>query len=313
MKILYLCNKHTFETKMCRVRFHGMSAIGKITDLVYSGIGWDNYDINKTVQDNIDILYGREMPDIVVAFKPLELNNFRAIKPPKCLRYNEMWDGGGTRKEINNSGADLLVCHHLNDMSKYQDLKGVKLVNISHCAEASIYKDYGLAKTNDILLTGAISRHYPFRARLRSIISNYLSNRVKCKILNHPGGDLNKAKSSVLEAYAKEINRSKITVTCSSRYKYRLGKYVEIPMCGSLLAGDLPDEDHDFFKQFMLVLDPSWSDQDIAHQLIKYINKDDYRNEKIQKGLELNKEYTQEKYAERFVKAVEDFLRGRNG
>ena len=50
------------------------------------------------------------------------------------------------------------------------------------------------------------------------------------------------------------------------------------------------------------------SDGEIVHNLIEYVNNNDIRNEKIRKGLELNKEYTQEKYAERFIKEVQQFL-----
>jgi len=308
MKILYLCSKKTYDTKMSRVRFHGIDAINKITDLVYSGKGWPNYDNSKTTQENIDKIYNGEQPDLVLAYKPLECQRFRDIKAPKCLRYNEMWNKQATEQEIIHSSANLVVCHHLNDMPNYAHLSNVKFVNISHCAEQTIYKDYGEKKTTDILFVGASGKHYAFRGRLLRIMGTQLTHMVKCKIIAHPGGVLGNVHGVMLKDYAREINRSKITLTGSSNYKYRLGKYTEIPMSGSLLAADLPNEDHDFFRQFMLVLDPSMSDGDIVHQLVKYIKNDEIRNKKIQKGLELNKEYTQEKYAERFVKEAQKFL-----
>ena len=55
--------------------------------------------------------------------------------------------------------------------------------------------------------------------------------------------------------FAKTINSAKITITCSMIYRNRLAKYVEIPMSASALAADLPDQDHDEFKNFMIVLD----------------------------------------------------------
>lgn len=293
---------------MSRVRFHSIEAVGKITELIYSGNGWPNYDKSKTVQENIDKIYERQQPDLVIAYKPLELNGFRAIKTLKCLRYNEMWNRVWTEREIIESGANLVVCHHKNDMPNYAHLKDVKFVNISHCAEQTIYKDYGEKKTTDILFVGAIGKHYTFRGRLLGILGKQLRQMVKCKAIGHPGADLRHIRGVVLESYAREINRSKITLTGSSNYKYRLGKYTEIPMCASLLAADLPGEDHDFFRQFMLVLNPSMSDGEIVHNLIEYVNNNDIRNEKIRKGLELNKEYTQEKYAERFIKEVQQFL-----
>ena len=311
MKILYLCDKVQYDTKMSRVRFQSMQAISNISELVWSGVGWDNYNNDRTVQENINNLYGNESPDIIVAYKPLNLIDFYKAKPLKCIRYNEMWDIKSTTNEIIKSGAELIICHHLNDMYNYKHIPSVKFVNISHCAEQTIYRDYGLPKTTDILLTGAISSHYPFRARLRNIMVKYLFNKVKCKVLSHPGGDLTKVHGVILEDYAKELNRAKITLTCSSKYKYRLGKYVEIPMSGSLLAADLPCEDNDFFRQFMLVLDPSWSDDKIAENILKYVYDDNGRELLIQKGLELNKNYTQEKYAERFTNVVENFLKGK--
>lgn len=310
MKILYLCDRNQFETKMSRVRFHSMQAIGKVSELIWSGRGWENYDDAKAVQENIDIIYGGSQPDIVVAYMPLNLIEFDKIKPVKCIRYNEMWDRQKTTDEIIRSGAQLVICHHLNDIKNYRHLSSVKFVNISHCAEKSIYKDYELPKTTDVLLTGAISRHYPFRYRLRNIVLQHLSSKVKCKVLGHPGGDLTNAHGVILDGYAREINQSKITLTCSSAYKYRLGKYTEIPMSGSLLAADLPNEDHDFFNKFMLVLDPKDSDENIAKNIEEYVNDDGKRDALIKKGMELNKNYTQEKYAERFIKCCEDFLNG---
>lgn len=300
---------------MSRVRFHSMAAISKISDLTYSGLGWDNYDSNKTVQENIDKIYNSNLPDIVVAYKPLELKGFCDIKPIKCTRYNEMWDIRRTEKEIDRSKFDLVICHHLNDMPHYvKRFPNVKFVNISHCAEKTIYKDYVEEKIYDVLLVGAVYHPYPFRVRLHGIIQNNLSKLVKCKILNHPGDHgipYNQIKGAILESYAREINKSKITLTCSSKYKYRLGKYTEIPMCASLLGADLPDEDHEFFSKFMLVLDPKMTNEEIIGKLIEHVKDDDKRNEMIKKGMELNKEYTQEKYAERFIKNVEEFLRAK--
>ena len=314
MKILYLCSKHTHDTKMSRIRFQSMTAVGKLCDLKWSGIGWDGYDNDKTVQENIDYLYGDSPPDIVVAYKPLDLKAFNEIKPVKCMRYNEMWNKEWTLEEILGSGTQVVICHHENDMKEYvklNEVDHVKFYHVPHCAEASIYKDYGEEKVNDVLFTGVVSTHYPFRKKLRSVVRRRLNKIVKCRILNHPGRGgvpYNEIRGHTLEKYAREINRSKISLTCSSKYKYRLGKYIEIPMCHSLLAGDLPDEDQDFFKKFMLVLEPSWSSNQIVDKIVHYVKNDKERNIMIQKGVELNRENTQEKYAKNFLIAIEAAL-----
>jgi hypothetical protein len=312
MKILYLCSKQYHEEKMDRNRFHSIAAIGNLSDLSYSGNGFDNYDDSKTVQENIEIIYGDSLPDLVVTYKPLEHRDFNKITVPSCLRYNEMWDRGWTNKEIQESGVKFIVAHHLNDIKNYKHLDDVHFANVSHCAEKTVYKDYGEEKTIDVMVSGAISRHYPFRGRLRNITKKLLSSKgLNCMIVKHPGSNLKKVRGPILEDYARLINRSKISLTCSSRYKYRLSKYSEIPMCGSLMAGDLPDEDQDFFSEFMLVLNPRESNEQIVDKIVDYVRDDDKRNELIRKGLEASKEYTQEKYAERFIDAANEYLEGK--
>ena len=191
MKILYLCRKGYYNTKMSRVRFDGMEAISKVADVIWSGNGWDNYDKTKNVNENIDILYGDQKPDIVVAYKPQDFIDFPAVTIPKCIRYNEMWPVKEWTQEINNFGFNLVIAHHLNDIPKYNHIKDVKFVHIPHSASQTIFKDYEENKVYDVLFTGAMSpKHYPFRGRLLNILRNRLANVVGCKVLGHPGGNL---------------------------------------------------------------------------------------------------------------------------
>ncbi len=100
---------------MSRVRFHGMQAIGKLCDLTWSGIGWENYNNDLTVQENINNIYsGQEKPDIVIAFKPLEMKNFSEVECLRGIRYNEMYDVSWTLKEIGESKSNIIICHHHN-------------------------------------------------------------------------------------------------------------------------------------------------------------------------------------------------------
>jgi len=118
--ILYLCNRATFETKMSRVRFHGIKALEKEANLKWSGIGWSNYDNAKTVQENIEIIYPHKLPDIVIAYKPLEMKEFSKIIPLKCMRYNEMYDINLTFNEIMQCKPNIVICHHHNDYLEYK-------------------------------------------------------------------------------------------------------------------------------------------------------------------------------------------------
>ena len=147
-------------------------------------------------------------------------------------------------KEIKESGSQLVICHHLNDCEKYQQMNipNVKFVYIGHSAEETIFKDYKLDYEYDILFGGDMGPAYPLRYRYKNII-NILKNRgYKCFHMKHPGyNHTDSFTNKYLIEYAKNINKSKIALACTSKWKYRLGKYIEIPMCGkAALCGDLP-------------------------------------------------------------------------
>ena len=73
MKIIYLCNKKHVQTKMSRVRFHAMKELGKLVYVKWWGIGYDGYDNEKTVQENLDTL--EFTYDIAISYKPLEMKS----------------------------------------------------------------------------------------------------------------------------------------------------------------------------------------------------------------------------------------------
>ena len=322
MKILYLCDKDQYIKKMSRVRFHGMEAIEKITDFKWSGPNWENYNNDKPVQDNIDNTYGSEQPDLVVAYKPLDMKEFSKTRVPRCIRYNEMYDIDSTIKEIMQSRSNLVICHHENDCKQYKKLFNnfnlfpLKFYHVAHCAEKTVYKPYEVENKLDLLLIGAINiftkfgQHYPLRDRMVKIIKKIEnSTNYNCKIHAHPGynhGDASTNKYAI--GFAKIICSAKICITCSGVPRSRFGKYVEVPMCGIAIAADLPDEDRESFSKFLIEIDMDMADEEIIKKLCYYLKNEEERKALIQEGLKFSEQYTQEKYAERFVKAVKEFL-----
>lgn len=309
MKILFLSNKKYYLNKMDRVRFHNIKAIGKLIDVTWWGIGWEGYNNDLTLEENINKLEPNF--DLIIAYKPLEMKDFKSVNIPKCLIYNEMWKRW-TDDEIIQSGADLVICHHKNEMKYHQDQCGnkVKFMHIPHSAEKTIFKDYKLPKTIDLLLVGDTNKLYVLRKRFKKLLNKRaLKSKYKCVINLHPGYQFNDASSERhLIEYAQAINSAKITLADSTIHKVRLAKYVEIPMCASALAADLPDQDQEEFKQFIIEIDNKMKDKEIINKLIYYLEHDDERQKLIDKGLEWANNYTQEKYAERFLNVIKAFL-----
>ena len=309
MKLIYFVNRTTYLTKMSRVRFHGIRALETVATVKYWGVGWPDYNINNTVQDNLKTL--PDTYDMAIFYKPLELIGVKEVTIPKCIRYNEMYDKDWTVQEIQESGCQLVICHHKNDWEDYQalNLPNVTFVYIGHCAEQTIFKNYQLPIKYDILLAGNLSPHYPLRNKFRMILP-YLCKKYKCRIHPHPGYDLYDAHTDrYLKEMAIAINQARITLTDTGIPRSRYGKYIEIPMCGSsAICGDLPKDDADDYS-YVIEVTNDMSLQEIVNIISDYLDNEDKRIEKVRKGIEFAKNYTQEQYAERLLQTIQEFLK----
>ena len=283
-----------------------MEELSKLVYVKWWGIGYDGYDNNRTVQENIDTLEYKF--DIVISYKPLEMKNFKDINIPKCIRYNEMFDIEITRNEIINSGANLVIAHHKNEMEFYKNMENVTFKHIAHCANHNIFKNNNLDKDIDLLLIGSIWDRYPLRIRMAKLFNN-LKEEFKTKIYQHPGYEFeNAGNNDHLRDFVNEINRAKIAVTCTGKYRCRYGKLVEVPMCGTALACDIPEEEQKSFRDILINIDYSMTDDEIINKLRFYLENENERIKKEQKGQHWAKQYTQEAYAKRLLKTIYTFL-----
>jgi len=304
MKILYLCNKDYYMYKTSRVRFHSVKAVSELpqVQLKFTGVNWEGFNL----QNEIEIF----KPDLIWTYMPLQIKGIDNIKIPKCITYNEMWNGNLTKNELIKSKMNIVICHHRNEYEYYKKTslsKMMKFFNLPHSAEKTFFKDYKFKKEYDLLLIGALSKYYPLRERLVSIITKMKNNFV-CKVYPHPSGKTPDAYTNkYIIDFAMEINAAKICLTCSSKYKLRLGKYVEVPMCHSALAADMPNDD-ETMKDFLIEISNDMSDKEIIDILTYYLENDKALKEKTDKGILYISKYTQQDYAERFYNIVEQCI-----
>ena len=322
-KVVFLINKQYFDTKMSRVRFHSIRAIFNHKDIkgIYTGPEWENWDSTLSVQCNLDKILDNTSCDLVIGYKPLEISGFAEITYNKCIRYNEMYDKNWTLKEITESKPNLIICHHYNDYKEYINILKNKKLNhikrltwIPHSAEASIFKpNPKIDKKYDVALVGAtnvvtmLGEHYPLRARMSKLL-NYMPSQYKCTVIPHIGGDHSDAHTDKYAIdFANKINSAKIIITDSGIPKSRFGKYIEVPMCGVALAGDVYDDhekDVQLLKSFLIDINMQMSDEEIINKLVYYLENDEERNILIDNGMKYALDFSQEKYADRFVKRI---------
>ena len=321
-KLLFFINIDYFIRKMSRVRFHSILKLIEYNNIVlyFTGPGWYNYNDNISMENNINNM--NIDFDFVILYKPLdECNNinkktFKKIKFLKCIRYNEMWDETWTKKEINKCNSDLVICHHYNDYLKYKniyknDIKRRFIYNPHH-ANPNIFYDFGREREYDILLAGKSTiKHYPLRYRLFNLISKNKNTRLKkYKIYehDHPGynNDLS-YKDTALIDYAKNINKCYLCIGGTSKYNYRLGKYVEISMCGSLILGDLPFEDKKRLKKFVIIVNNNMTDDKLLDIICKTLDNRKEMHRKMLLAKQWAQNFTTEKYCKILCDSMKEY------
>ena len=158
------------------------------------------------------------------------------------------------------------------------------------------------------MLGGCLSpEYYPLRVRFANILKR-ISGKYRTHIHQHPGYDLQDAHTNkYLINFAKVINQSKIVLSCASKFNYRLGKYVEVPACASVLAADVPYDEHDEYVH-MIQISKSMTDDEIINILEEYLQNDEKYNNLVQKGKEFSSQYTQLHYAEKIYSFIQKHL-----
>lgn len=305
-RVLYLCNKKYYDTKMSRGRFHYIEALQRHMSVDIWGVGWDKYDNTGQVVNN---LRRRGKPySHIICYQPREYNGLSRVKDQmKILVFNEMYKKDSVVFDFKTTKPDVVVCHHLNEMNNYVgSYPKIQFVNIPHCSDIRFFRDYGLPKIYDIAVIGRQSlKHYPLRHRMKRLLQRYKGipgsrlSKYNIYIHPHPGYNLkNASNNQQVIQYAKMLNQSKICIFCSGVPKTRFAKYVEVPLCGSVVCADKPDDT----VGPLIEINMSMSDTEIIDTLVSYL-KNPEKLEKIRKeGLEYAEKYTTEYYTREFLK-----------
>lgn len=314
MRILFLVPKHVADTKMSRVRFEEVAALGAANprlDVHTSGPGWpdwvEGWAPMDYVTDQLDQWrHNKEMsPQAILSY---EVEGLGKSPIPVIQIFHETYNYPKTMRSIRATGTRLVIFTYTNDLTLYGpelEDQGRLLWSIPHGATQTIYKDYGLPKDIDVLIAGNLAEQfYPFRHRLARLAKREIAKRgYRVVHLPHPGFTLPiRPGTAIGEEYARWLNRSKLVVTCCSRQKYAFAKLVEIPLCKALPLSDLPHERQGFFKQTLLHVEPWMTDREILFKVEDVLDDEgqyqqlmQHAHDKVAARLEMRH------WAERFV------------
>lgn len=280
MNILHLVPRDTFERKMSRERFSWMDAVAdqvRPHGVHTTGPGWKDWHDELSARDNVRVYLSERtgeqaresLPHLIMAY---EVEGLAGSPIPVCVILQEAYNRPKTLKLLADTDPALVIFTYQNEMAQYHaelEAAGRQVTVIPHSADDTVFKDYGLPKTIDILIAGNMNAEiYPFRARLARLAWRELRKRgYSVQWLPHPGYTLPPKAGLVGEQYARLLNASRLVITCTSRYKYALAKLAEIPLCRALPVSDLPAERQVFFSKTMLNVEPWMLDREILTRI----------------------------------------------
>jgi hypothetical protein len=113
-----------------------------------------------------------------------------------------------------------------------------RVVWLPHSASPDFLVPYNEHPENALLLSGAVNDYYPLRLRVKELSD---SRSYPIVIHCHPGHRCDfdyETDGRIGRGYAHKINSYRAAFTDSSKYKYSVAKYFEIPATGALLLAD---------------------------------------------------------------------------
>jgi hypothetical protein len=223
-----------------------------ISDLM-STYGWRHIEINKlwngtgAIHDQLVAEFG-ELPETIIFCEAYEFLHARAkdIYRLPCRKFLfaddlHWWDDDSRmRKAVSFALCDGVLSTYGYAWARfYPEFCGTKkVVWIPHSASPDFMLSFNPASENSILLSGAISRYYPLRQKMKAL---HDEGAYSIAFLDHPGyftGFDYDNSQNVGHGYARTINKYRTAFTDSLIFQYVVAKYFEIPATGALLLAD---------------------------------------------------------------------------
>ena len=339
VKILFLTTKHYHDTYMDRHFFWDHAAAKRhpcVIDAVLWGPGFYGYDESISLKNNIQKIYGNfnyfEIihPWIWTPHIEIEIHQLSKLGITIIQRESECWnlDGGGCMSSAIRWNSSIVSMDYAYEIFNYMNYTYRRvLVHSPNVADPYIFLGEidDINRDIDILIVGYVHDNvYPTRSRFLKLVD---SNRLNAVVLPHPDyynrWPIEKLKKFNIThtscekqvlLYSSYLKRAKIVLTGSSRYKYGLQKYSEIPLAGALMIGDVPNERQLDFRSFMVELTPNDSDEYILKTIKWWLHHPVERLERTRMGQQLTlQKYTIDNQIDIWLHAYQAFKNEKYG
>jgi len=215
--------------------------------------GWRQIEASKlwegrgTIKDKLLEAFG-EMPEVILFWEEFAslsayANQVVRLNCHKCFFADDVhwgWSEEGQRKLLCFALFDTILTPYAYVFGNfYPQISRIKHVTwVPHSASPDFMLPYNPHPENAILLSGCLEYYYPFRQQMKR-----LHEQGSYAIAYHPhpgyGCDYDYDKDGAIgQGYAAKINNYRVGFTDSTRYRYVVAKYFEIPATGALLLAD---------------------------------------------------------------------------
>ncbi|RLI40080.1 hypothetical protein DRO59_10075 [Candidatus Bathyarchaeota archaeon] len=299
MNILYICKDYTNWIGVSHIEFK--RELSRLVDVTFYHRPCHLphlIEMYKEQGKEFDVVMLGETPPVT----PL-VTGIDKVSLPKVVHYWDLHFYIPERIEfVKKNKIDLIVFKYKNALLKrFKQLMVTKSAWVPIGA-ASLFKDYQLPKTIDILLTGWVSpQYYPFRLQALKSFQGFPG----FYYLKHPGYGHFKHNEAVMGAdYARLLNHAKLVVTDGGKFDYLVAKYFEVPACKSALVtpcfDDLLELGYEPYKHFI----PA-SLENLEETVFTSLRDDELVKEVSCNGHHLvHQKYTMEHMAKQFVNTL---------
>lgn len=304
LNILILVRRFDIIYPKHKVKFEFLQAIEKFANVTYHHDDGDIFDILKTQKTQPDFILHYDVT-AKNRLSPIITNLNKVNIPVGAYVIDAHWKPEERKKYFIENNISLIFSVTKRPFLKRHPEYESKFHFLPFSINPHVVKDWKLKKENDYLLMGLIAESYPFRKAVldkMQHVNGFIYHKHHGHLIN------DRSKLIIDEAFAQEINRSKIFFTCGSIYQYPVMKYFEVPGCNTLLIGEeIPD---------LLELGFKDGENFVAATTNNFYEKGQYylensieRKKIIDRGYEfVHKYHTHHQRAQEFIRYILDII-----
>lgn len=313
-RVLIVANVEGLGRRMDQSLYHRHMAMARHANVTLTGPGCEGFAVGMPVGELLQrfgpvdfLIHG---VDLGVTCVPL-VSGLEEVGIPKAMELVDTWQEHRCQEQFLRDYRFGFGFHTPCPWEGgYEETcPDVRFLWTPNAIRTDIFRDYGLEKTNDVLLFGALLEFYPLRRRLARLLRRLgAAGDIRVRMIDHPGygdrGYVPHARHLVGPSLAAETNRSWITIATASSNQALFTKHLEAAACKSLVAGSMPDQARPFFGRGYEDL-AGLSDDEITATLHRLLSDKQALWGRIQEGWwKISAAFSVERYATNLLALV---------